>query len=304
MQLMPGFNLRPPPMHQPADFALSDQCEWPDPIDPDKPDHDWFDFFGFTTTGRQHFFSELIKHISEGCHFMSSCCTLDDVTRSNSGCSKIELRLHHKYETQYKMALSKDEMEITDIQSTDQGSLPQIFVALEPPQKKQRSSRPNTATTRTTRSDTQARDSAPSTSKGKSATGKDKSSQREAPPSQSEDRDDQEDEDPSPTPPSHEDIEDLIFNNILTRHKQPDYRVRFALREHPVPDTAIRMALLTEFTAPPLTIITDGTPTNKYHGPFWNAHVLDIGNPVDTLDNVDQCISSDYIRLQSIRSKL
>lgn len=102
LRLQPGFIGFSPPVRNPVDFANKPRNNWPGPPDANKPNHDWFDFFGFFSRPGFHFFAELAKHMSTRASYINFSRVLDDVLDANTGSVKIQLVYENGLKKRYE----------------------------------------------------------------------------------------------------------------------------------------------------------------------------------------------------------
>lgn len=93
------------------------------------------------------------------------------------------------------------------------------------------------------------------------------------------------------------------FKDYLTGKKQLTYECSLHAREDDYSETAARLALLTQFSAPPLSIVTKGVQTDTLDGPFWTLPVLHSSNPHPANSKIGIILASDYIRMSSAKNK-
>lgn len=102
-----------------------------------------------------------------------------------------------------------------------------------------------------------------------------------------------------PTQPGQSSDEAPVPDHLLpylTGEKQFCYKVQAVVREEGTSEEAIKLALLTQFSAPPiLSLFTGEAPMNTRSGPFWNQppRRLTVGH--DPNERVGQIIQ-EFIR--------
>lgn len=104
--------------------------------------------------------------------------------------------------------------------------------------------------------------------------------------------------------------DDYCSDNYLTRiepilrgKKRIMYKVIACARETDVPESVFRLALLTQFSAPPLTMLTQNRQVITNEGPFWNENVKFQSLAFDPNDMLGPMITSDFIRMTNAKTK-
>ncbi|TRY71090.1 hypothetical protein TCAL_02899 [Tigriopus californicus] len=95
-----------------------------------------------------------------------------------------------------------------------------------------------------------------------------------------------------------EEVEDYLLP-YLTGEKEIAYTMSVKLREPNVPESDIRLAILTQFAAPPPLMFTQGKSISRTTGPFWDKPIVATTTEFDSREmhaQLEATIRSEFIR--------